>query len=59
MTRQCLSWRIDDMEQLPSELAAWEAERNVMAAKVDLQFKTSDARIKLSSLYPKFTAVFM
>ena len=33
----------------------WEAERNNVAAKVNWQFKTADARIKLSSLYPKFT----
>lgn len=55
MTRQCLSRRIDDINHLRSELSAWEAERNTMEAKVNWQFKTLDARIKLSSLYPKFT----
>lgn len=59
MTRQCLSRRIDNINALRSELAAWETERNTMAAKVDWQFKTSDARIKLRSLYPKFTAASM
>ena len=59
MTRQCLSRRIDNINALRSELAAWETERNTMAAKVDWQFKTSDARIKLGSLYPKFTAASM
>ena len=59
MTRQCLSQRIDNINALRSELAAWETERNTMAAKVDWQFKTSDARIKLRSLYPKFTVTSM
>ena len=55
MTRQCLSRRIDDIERLRAELAAWETERNSIAAKVNWQFRTPDARIKLQSLYPTFT----
>jgi len=55
MTRQCLSRRIDDIGRLRSELSAWEVERNISAAKVNWHFQTSDARIKLSSLYPIFT----
>lgn len=54
MTRQCLSRRIDDIGRLRTELAAWETERNSIAAKVSWQFRTSDARIKLQSLYPTF-----
>ncbi len=54
MTRQCLSRRIDDINVLRSELSAWEAERNASASKVNWQFTTSDARIKLKSLYPEF-----
>ncbi len=56
MTRQCLSRRIDDINTLRDELSAWEIERNTAAAKVDWHFKTADARTKLSSLYPQFTA---
>lgn len=56
MTRQCLSRRIDDINSLRNELSAWEMERNTAAVKVDWQFQTADARIKLSSLYSKFTA---
>ena len=37
------------------ELSAWEVERNTVAAKVNWQFRTEDARIKLNSLYPTFT----
>ena len=40
---------------LREALAAWEVERNTIAAKVNWQFRTADARVKLSSLYPKFT----
>ena len=55
MTRQCLSRRIDNLAALRDELATWETERNISAAKVNWQFRTSDARIKLCSLYPTFT----
>ena len=55
MTRQCLSRRIAEIEQLRSELSAWETERNTLVAKVNWHFRTHDARIKLSSLYPTFT----
>lgn len=56
MTWQCLSRRIDNISELREELSAWECERNAMAAKVSWQFRTADTRIKLSSLYPQFTA---
>ena len=52
MTRQCLSRRIDSIERLRSELAAWEVERNQELAKIKWHFQTADARIKLISLYP-------
>lgn len=55
MTRQCLSRRIAEIGVLRSELSAWETERNTLAAKVNWHFRTSEARIKLSSLYPTFT----
>ena len=52
MTRQCLNRRIDNITDLRSELEAWEDERNKNQATVNWQFRTADARIKLSSLYP-------
>lgn len=55
MTRQCLSRRIAEIGLLRKELSVWEAKRNTAAAKVNWQFRTSDARIKLSSMYPVFT----
>lgn len=54
MTRQCLSRRIDNIDTLRMELASWESERNATSAKVNWQFRTGDARIKLASLYPVF-----
>ena len=52
MTRQCLNRRIDNIEILRKELAAWEMERNETKANVNWQFRTKDARVKLISLYP-------
>lgn len=54
MTRQCLSRRIDNIEALRHELFSWETERNSSVAIINWQFRTSDARVKLCSLYPSF-----
>ena len=53
MTRQCLSRRINSIENLRHELAAWEVERNSKKSNVNWQFRTKDARVKLASLYPE------
>jgi hypothetical protein len=53
MTRQCLDRRIDNIDILRRELAAWECEKNNEEKKVAWQFRTKDARIKLASLYPR------
>jgi hypothetical protein len=53
MTRQCLNRRIDSIEKLTLELAAWEKERNENHSKVNWHFRTKDARVKLISLYPE------
>ena len=52
MTRQCLNRRVDNIEILRKELAAWEMERNKTKANVNWHFRTRDARVKLISLYP-------
>jgi hypothetical protein len=46
-------WRIPDKQTLTNQTAAWKKERNGKQAKIDWQFKTADARIKLKHLYPK------
>jgi len=50
---QCLNRRIPDMETMQAEVAAWEKDRNNRTKKINWQFTTSDARIKLKRLYPK------
>ena len=50
---QCLNRRIPDLDTMRREIAAWELDRNNLHANVDWHFRTSDARIKLRSLYPK------
>ncbi len=52
LTRQCLKRRIDDIEVVSKEVLAWQKYRNNKNAKVNWQFTTEDARIKLSRLYP-------
>ncbi len=54
MTRQCLSQRIENIDLLRQELAAWECDRNKHVACVHWQFSIDNARSKLISLYPKF-----
>ena len=54
LSRQCLNRRIEDIEMMRSEVAAWVAQRNQKKSTVHWQFTTVDARIKLQHLYPKF-----
>ena len=49
---QCLDRRIDDIEIVKSESSAWQESRNNKNAKVNWQFTTKNARIKLKRLYP-------
>ncbi len=52
LVRQCLDRRIPDIETMRTEVKAWEIAKNVGKAKVNWQFTTEDARIKLKHLYP-------
>jgi hypothetical protein len=52
LTGQCLKRRIDDIEFVRKEVAAWQNFRNNKDAKVNWRFTTEDARIKLARLYP-------
>jgi len=49
---QCLNRRIDDIGIVERESSAWQKYRNNKGAKVNWQFTTDDARIKLKRLYP-------
>jgi DDE superfamily endonuclease len=52
LSSQCLDRRISTRQRLIDEITAWEAARNKHHAKVDWQFTTADARVKLKRLYP-------
>ncbi len=52
LAAQCLNQSIPDKATLIRAVAAWEARRNKTCKKVDWQFTTADARIKLRRLYP-------
>ena len=54
LKRQCLAERIPEMETMRREVNAWNQARNTRQSKVNWQFTTDDARVKLKRLYPKF-----
>jgi DDE superfamily endonuclease len=54
LARQCLDRRIDDRDLMGREIATWQTDRNAATARINWQFKTADARIKLKRLYPSF-----
>lgn len=54
LTRMALHRRIGQMEELRCQSQAWAERRNLEEQKVDWQFRTDDARIKLRRLYPQF-----
>ena len=57
LTKQCLKRRIDSIEKVKEELDKWVMIRNSEPKKVDWQFRTSDARIKLKGLYPDINII--
>lgn len=52
LTGQCLKRRMDNIEFVKKEVLAWQNYRNNKNSKVNWQFTTDDARVKLSRLYP-------
>lgn len=52
LTRQGLTQRVASRAEFEQQVAAWVHQRNGSTAKVDWQFTTEDARIKLKRLYP-------
>ena len=55
LSRQCLNRRIPERVMIEKEVAAWAEKRNNQNSKVDWQFTTADARIKLKKLYPNIS----
>ena len=54
--RQCLARRIAHQDSLRRKVEQWEQQRNAAVTKVDWQFTTAQARVKLRSLYPSLHA---
>ena len=54
---QCLDRRIDTKEQLESEIAAWEHQRNASGARIKWMFTTDKARAKMGRAYPQLASV--
>jgi hypothetical protein len=55
--RPCLDRRIAHQRLLTREVAAWARQRHQAQVRVDWQFTTAAARIKLKRLYPKLEPV--
>ena len=53
---QCLNRRIDDISLVKSEVEAWQNHRNNKDARINWQFTTDKARVKLKRLYPTYDA---
>ena len=54
LSKQCLKRRIPNLDLLNSQITAWETFYNSQIKKINWQFTTEDARIKLNKLYPVF-----
>jgi transposase len=54
---QCLDRRIATYQQLVSETAAWERQRNASRARIKWMFTTQKARAKMGRAYPQPTSV--
>ncbi len=52
MSRQALAKPSPDVEDLKKRIRIWTIKRNTECSKVDWQFRTQDARIKLAKFYP-------
>jgi hypothetical protein len=53
LARQCLAERMESAERLEQQVTAWQTRRNAAKVRVDWQFTTADARVKLKRLYPE------
>jgi hypothetical protein len=55
LEKQCLGERVANEATLRQHVRIWNEDRNHRSRKIDWQFQTGDARIKLRRLYPKIT----
>ena len=54
LNNQCLKRRIGSIEEVRDEVEAWELARNGLDKKINWQFTTEKARIKLKRLYQSY-----
>ena len=52
MSRQALVKPLPDLESFREQVRNWTMKRNAECKKINWQFTTADARIKLAKLYP-------
>jgi transposase len=52
LKRQCLDRRIDHLQHLAAEIAAWKDQRNQCGARINWMFSTQTARAKMAHAYP-------
>ena len=53
LTRQCLARRISTIDQMRTEVAAWDQARNLDVVKINWRFSIEQARSKLRRVYPQ------
>jgi DDE superfamily endonuclease len=52
LAAQCLDRRIESINQLRTEIAAWQRQRNAAGARIKWMFTTEKARTKMGHAYP-------
>ena len=53
LEKQALGEGVGDEAELTRRVTLWNEDRNHCTKRIDWQFRTSDARVKLRRLYPK------
>ncbi len=54
LNNQCLDRRMESIDKVRDEAEAWEKARNGLDKKINWQFTSEKARIKLKRLYPSY-----
>lgn len=52
MSRQALAKALPDLDSFKKQVRIWTIKQNAKCVKINWQFKTKDARVKLARLYP-------
>ena len=56
LIKQCLDRRIDNLDEMRSEVLAWQTQRDNAKSRINWQFTNEKARIKLKRIYPTLEA---